>query len=699
MSQLNSAREKRKPKVTPAIAQFREMIVEGNKRRETSEKNKALKAQGVGSTIPESRKAAAQAKEIQQGNSDDSSDEEFDAIGAEIRAEEARVDALRAKVATRDGLRFKKLRLMDEAELQKLWDQGEKGKAKVKDSTPTSLNPPNSRVQSMGPAQRILAAPNPAKRKHSSTSASSMAKSKPAGKPARATDKKTSNNRAAKSQMNMDDSEGDKDSQDIGSDSEQEDDDEDSETEEEEDSSTKKPGNSKKQRGKTSDFTGTAKKMVNHTTVRVCAKLASAGMFCSAREYRSIVSESWAHAAAEFGVDPQNEKYRLRKKHKQAVRCRVNSFRSRIRDRLKSSTAVKFKLIEGLTGAAAKRHVQTLIPHTYHTKVTQGVGHFQHDFLLEAVFEAYFTGQNPVGIVYSHWFDPMPLEAIALVCSVIRWVIEQHETGKYVKVKMTFEKLREHYGELMESLVAFKNGRQASRCAVVRSTLFIRSMEQAGCSTNNEEIKPTDNVLSENDFAEDIPTAEELKVLARGSGHRNLPVPSDSRPRQTYSSTTGTDNSTRHSTDSPHSPQSTGLGSREGTASLRQDKRSSAGTEPERAGSASLDHEELDDPRDVTPTPANQKASQSDGGRKRANGRTDMGKNKGDDEDKENEENEEDEEDDSEEDEDEDGDEDEEADNTESEAELPAKKKQKRKSANASSGKKVVGSAAKRGKP
>ncbi|CAE6455194.1 unnamed protein product [Rhizoctonia solani] len=586
MSQGNPTREKRKPKDTPGISQFREMVAEGNKRRDTKEKNKTLKDQGVGSTIPESRKAAAQAKELQQGNTDDSSDEEFDAIGAEIRAEEARVDALRAKIATRDGLRFKKLRLMDEAELQKLWDQGERGNGKAKDPTPTFSNPPTSRVQPIGPAQRILAAPNSAKRKHSSTSAHSTAKSKPANKPAKGTsqgDKKTTNNQAAKSQTNADDSDGDKDSQDNGSDSE-EDDEEDSEMEEG-DCATKS-GNGRKQRGKTSDFTGTVKKMVNHATIRVCAKLASAGMFCSAKEYRSIVSKSWAHAAAEFGVDAQSEKYRLRKKHKQAIRSRVNSFRSRIRDRLKSSIAVKYKLIEGRTGAAAKQHVQTLIKHAYHTKpnAAHGTGHFQHEFLFDAVYESYFTGQNPVGIVYSNWFDPMPLEAIAFVCSVIRWVIEQHETGKYVKVKMTFEKLREHYSELMDSLVAFKNGKQASRCAVVQSTLFLRSMEQAGCSVNEEETKSTDNVLSEKDFAEDTPTAEELKVLARGSAHRTFPSSSNTQLYQTNPST----NDSRHSTDDHDSPPSTSTASRESTTSLR--------TQPDCDGSVSLDHEELDDP-------------------------------------------------------------------------------------------------------
>ncbi|CAE6522047.1 unnamed protein product, partial [Rhizoctonia solani] len=537
MSQIDPTREKRVSKDTPK----KEGIAADKKRREALQQKKDLKAQGVGSALPASRKATAAAETA----AEESSDEEFDATMAEIRAEEARVDALQAKLATRDSLRMKNLRVLDEEELQRLWAMGEKDKSKetekakakakakakskakvqAKEQVPAASGDSNSKacylfyVQAMGPAQKI-GAPSSAlspverasKRKRSSSSTPKPSKS--------AKVKKSQNSKTPQSDAHTDgaSTEEGSDTDGLGEDKD------DSETEEEEeddnDTKSKKTGKGKAGRGKTKDFTGKVKKMVDLTTIRVCAKLAVSGMFCSPRNRKAIVNRCWVRAAEELGVDYRSSKYKLRKAHRQSIRDRVNSFCSQIRDRLRSAIASTYNLlVEGQTPQEAEEHVAGLLPNVFHTKVgaEKGLGHFQHDFLQRAMFEAYYTGNNPIGIVYSKWFDPMPLEAIALVCAVTRWVIKNHKSGNYVSSnRMTFEKLREYYDELMESLQAFQAGIQSERCDVVWKAFFVRSMERAGHPVIKQEVKAVVTTLVNSDFAEDIPTAEELKILGLG---------------------------------------------------------------------------------------------------------------------------------------------------------------------------------------
>ncbi|CAE6505294.1 unnamed protein product, partial [Rhizoctonia solani] len=148
MSQANATREKRVPKDTAGIAQFRESVLASNKRRDTIQSNKDLKAQGVGSTIPANRRAEIE----EEAAAEESTDEEYDVTLAEIQAEEARVNALRAKIAKRDEIRFKTLRRLDESELQKLWESaGEetsKNKPKPKPKPQSSATQDSSKPKS-----------------------------------------------------------------------------------------------------------------------------------------------------------------------------------------------------------------------------------------------------------------------------------------------------------------------------------------------------------------------------------------------------------------------------------------------------------------------------------------------------------------------------------------------------------------------
>ncbi|KAG8731184.1 hypothetical protein FRC11_004773 [Ceratobasidium sp. 423] len=506
-----------------------ESIATDKKCQEVAQHKKDLKAQGVGSTIPASCKVTALTKKAV----DESSDEEFDVIQVEIQAKEARVNALQAKLAMCNALHMKKLQLMDKEELQKLWDAGETGKPnpKEKEKVPVS-NPSGSKVQAMGPAKKILAtlsALSPvecasAKHKCPSPSTSKPQKSKAPSKSETSLLDSNTKKGAKKQASQQSQSEEDSDSEGKDKDEDKDEDEEESELEgeDEEDGNGKstklqKPSKGNAGCGKTKDFTGKVKKMVDFATICLCAKLFTTGMFCSPDEYKVLVNKCWVWVADEYHVDYQSSKYKIWKAHRQMIHDWVNSFHSCIQDRLRSAIARNYQLLgEGQTPKEAKEHIVGLLPNVFHTKVSakKGIGHFQHDYLQDTIFEAYYTGNNPIGLAYSKLFHLMPLEVIAL----IQWVIKNHETGKYdTSNLMTFEKLQEYYDELMESLRAFQKGKQKDQCNIVWKSFYVRSMEQAGHPIVKPEVKPIVNILKDDDFSEDILTAEELKILSLGS--------------------------------------------------------------------------------------------------------------------------------------------------------------------------------------
>ncbi|KAG8687191.1 hypothetical protein FRC11_007620 [Ceratobasidium sp. 423] len=464
MSQADHPQEKCVSKDTPGIAQYKESIAMDKKRQEAAQHKKDLKVQGVGSTIPASCKVTASTEMAV----DESSDEQFDIIQAEIQAEEARVNALRAKLAMCDALCMKKLWLMDEEELQKLWDAGETGKPnpkekakekmKAKEKVPAS-NPSGSKVQAMGVAKKILATSSAlslverasAKCKCPSPSTSKPQKSKAPSKSKTSlvdsNSKKGAKKRVSQQSQSKEDS--DLEGEDKDEDKDEDKEESEMEGEDEEDGDGKSTKCIKLQKlskgnaghGKTKDFTGKVKKMVDFATIHLCAKLSTMGMFCSPDEYKALVNKCWVQAADEYHVDYRSSKYKIRKAHRQMICDQVNSFHSRIQDRLRSAIARTYQLLgEGRTPKEAEEHVAGLLPNVFHTKVgaKKGIGHFQHDYLQDTIFEAYYTGNNPIRLAYSKLFHPMPLEAIAL----IRWVIKNHKTGKYdTSNRMTIKKL------------------------------------------------------------------------------------------------------------------------------------------------------------------------------------------------------------------------------------------------------------------
>ncbi|KAF8751491.1 hypothetical protein RHS01_08599 [Rhizoctonia solani] len=421
---------------------------------------------------------------------------------------------------------------MDEQELQELWDKGSAKKVGSKVLTSAASQPANAKVKPIGPSQQILA-PS----KSSSTRKGSLGKRKRASSPDQSTpkprvpsitpvDKKLSSSCWESTNTNvcsMDNSE---------------------------DGSSGKAGLATDDKDNSNLDMGNGDGNGNGNDGRDKSKsLVSSGMFIPPCKYKALVSKSWACAAAEYGVDTDGTKYKLQKRHKQAIHACINSFWSWVCDRLKPAIASMYKLLaEGHTPNEAKEYIQSLFLHAYHTKVgtPPGTRHFQHSFLEEAIFKLYYTRNNPVGIAYEKWFNPMPLEAIGFVCAV-------------VNIQCIYR-------------------------------------EWAGCSVLKEQPKLAKTTLQEDNFAKDIPTAEELKFLVQGLLHgHTAPKNAGNCLKNLAPSPTNWSNTAQSQTTSQPSslplPSSPDRANAADGANLR-----------ERSSSVSLDHKESKDKRKTTPT-------------------------------------------------------------------------------------------------
>lgn len=62
--------------------------------------------------------------------------------------------------------------------------------------------------------------------------------------------------------------------------------------------------------------------------------------------------------------------------------------------------------------------LDTLID-VYQPGAKAGTGHFQHEFIENSVYEAFFTGASPIGAQFRKIFDPFPMRALAVVCAIV----------------------------------------------------------------------------------------------------------------------------------------------------------------------------------------------------------------------------------------------------------------------------------------
>ncbi|KAF8602487.1 hypothetical protein BDV93DRAFT_509250 [Ceratobasidium sp. AG-I] len=184
-----------------------------------------------------------------------------------------------------------------------------------------------------------------------------------------------------------------------------------------------------------------------------------------------------------------------------SIRDQINSFRSRLRNRVKVVFAQQFEFrSRTLKAKAIDRKVQEMLPFEFHHKGSEkGKGWFQHSFVQRIVCEAFFTGRSPIGVKYPEMFNPFPPKAVSLVCTMAMFLLGEWKTGRYVKQCMTLDSLKPLYNKQQRVMVGFCD-KQGSWADELFASLYKDSMSDMGASVQTVD---EDSTLKEEDL-EDI---------------------------------------------------------------------------------------------------------------------------------------------------------------------------------------------------
>ncbi|KAG9090745.1 hypothetical protein FS749_000318 [Ceratobasidium sp. UAMH 11750] len=264
----------------------------------------------------------------------------------------------------------------------------------------------------------------------------------------------------------------------------------------------KEPGAKGKSKPKCSDYEGMWLKLVDETYYLVCSRLGHDGMFPEKRVYDRLIRKSWATAAEELGVDAAA--FLMDDDHEACVKRRVDSFRGRVRSKIQPHI-IKVYDIAGKTGERLVQHIKKLRAGEFHKTpgVKGGAGNYQHPFLVECVYNAYFNGRKPIGVLFPELYDPVPLPALAYVCAMVEFLLSLYETGEYKESRAEAKVLDTLYKSHLPNLELFQECRP-SKCEKYRGKLYKEAMKLARKPVKSEkETRTGPGVLTAADFEDE----------------------------------------------------------------------------------------------------------------------------------------------------------------------------------------------------
>ncbi|KAG9089605.1 hypothetical protein FRC06_001466 [Ceratobasidium sp. 370] len=265
---------------------------------------------------------------------------------------------------------------------------------------------------------------------------------------------------------------------------------------------SKKTVKGRKRKPKTSDYTGVPRKLLNVTFKFSCVHLATTGMFPDPKYYDAIIRKSWKSAAAEIRVNVKN--YPIDDDHVTVLKGRINSFRGRVRDRVKPPVAGVYGLTT-IFGEELKDHVNWLVEKQFYRKpgASSRTGHYEHPFIVEALYQAFFVGRNPPGIRFPKAFNPIPLPAIAFVCALIHFLIEQYKTGEYKESRAECDSISRLHDTHLKNVNKFQEC-VPTRCAKLQGNLYKLVMRRTGkVIAGADEVVQGPTILNDDDFGSD----------------------------------------------------------------------------------------------------------------------------------------------------------------------------------------------------
>ncbi|KAF8498435.1 hypothetical protein JB92DRAFT_3125284 [Gautieria morchelliformis] len=149
-------------------------------------------------------------------------------------------------------------------------------------------------------------------------------------------------------------------------------------------------------------------------------------------------SELWAIECWKNGCEQKGQEFALTDVHKKLIMDHHSTIRGRVKDKVALKAAVYYGFRHGtddVTIQANKTLAEVLLQEDgyVYKDVAKSTGIYVHPILQEIINEQWFDSKNADGIKYSASFHPIPNASIALVFTVVEFVISRWASGRHVK--------------------------------------------------------------------------------------------------------------------------------------------------------------------------------------------------------------------------------------------------------------------------
>ncbi|CAE6467646.1 unnamed protein product [Rhizoctonia solani] len=293
-----------------------------------------------------------------------------------------------------------------------------------------------------------------------------------------------------------------------------------------------RPKKGPKGKVRSGDFTGTERILLDETVHLVECHLLLVNYFLGPQDLFVVIKEMW-----ETAVRKQKEKLKnflFCDKVFEAVKDRIHSFCGRLRGTVLVAGGGLLNAY-GLKGcsqgsAEAIKVIDSILPHGVHVKPgsQRGYGFFQHEFILEAIYQILFTGRHPLGRRYPEKFQVFPPRLVTLTCSITHGVLDKYKleprTGNKNKdEQLSLADVLSYYKIHRKTMKLFELN-QNDRFKIVLPLLSQRCFERAGIDQSAPVVQPRAfKALTAEDFAHDEPTEEEIALLRLPTKTANPP--------------------------------------------------------------------------------------------------------------------------------------------------------------------------------
>jgi len=136
------------------------------------------------------------------------------------------------------------------------------------------------------------------------------------------------------------------------------------------------------------------------------------------------------------------------------------------------------------------------------TTMIQQSGWYENPTIQAIINASFFRNKWDIGITHAPWFTPMPLVTIALVTSTIEFLIEEWNTGSFVKDRLNATWDAARFRSHLQNLEQFQAD-NPNRCKKLRERMTKRGRLSAGVADEGPETS-RGAVLTAQDFGNDL---------------------------------------------------------------------------------------------------------------------------------------------------------------------------------------------------